>query len=74
MELPALSAVPLIMGGRSIHGWPSGHAKNSEDAVEFAQIQDVNCMIEKFPLAKAQEALDSMLANKVRFRGVLVME
>jgi D-arabinose 1-dehydrogenase-like Zn-dependent alcohol dehydrogenase len=31
-------------------------------------------MVEKFPLDKAQEALDHMLAGNVRFRGVLVMD
>ena len=44
-----------------------------EDAIQFAQIQGVSCMIEKFPLEKAQEAVDHMLSGKVRFRAVLTM-
>ena len=64
----------MIMRGISVSGWPSGHALDSEEAIAFAQRQGVKCMIEKFPLEKAQEALDHMLAGDVRFRAVLVMD
>ncbi|KAF2424222.1 alcohol dehydrogenase [Tothia fuscella] len=69
-----VNSVPMIMKGISVHGWPSGHALDSEEAIEFAQHQGVKCMVEKFPLAKAQEAMDHMLSGKVRFRAVLTME
>jgi D-arabinose 1-dehydrogenase-like Zn-dependent alcohol dehydrogenase len=64
----------MILKAISVHGWPSGHALDSEEAIEFAQRQDVNCMVERFPLDKAQEAMDHMLSSKVRFRAVLMME
>ena len=64
----------MINKGGSVHGWPSGSAVDSEDAIEFARIQGVECMVEKFPLEKVQEALDHMLSNKARFRAVLTME
>jgi D-arabinose 1-dehydrogenase-like Zn-dependent alcohol dehydrogenase len=64
----------MILKGISVHGWPSGHALDSEEAIEFADHQGVKCMIEKFPLDKAQEAMDHMLSGKVRFRSVLLME
>jgi len=70
----AIPTTPLILKGLSVHGWPSGHALDCEEAIEFAQRQDVKCMVERFPLDKAQEALDHMLSGKVRFRAVLVME
>jgi D-arabinose 1-dehydrogenase-like Zn-dependent alcohol dehydrogenase len=63
-----------IQKGLSIHAWPSGHATDMEDAIEFAQLQDIGCMIEKFPLEKANEAYDAMLSGKVRFRAVLTFE
>ncbi|KAB8360938.1 hypothetical protein FH972_024670 [Carpinus fangiana] len=69
-ELP-INSVTMILKGLSVHGWPSGHALDSEEAISFAQIQGVNCMIEKFPLDKANEALKHMEEGKVRFRGVL---
>jgi D-arabinose 1-dehydrogenase-like Zn-dependent alcohol dehydrogenase len=64
----------MIMKGISVHGWPSGHALDSEEAIEFAEHQGVKCMVEPFPLEKAQEAMDYMLSGKVRFRAVLKME
>jgi len=62
------------MKGASVHGWPSGHALDSEEAIQFAQHQDVNCMIEKFPLEKAGEAIERMHSGNCRFRAVLTME
>jgi D-arabinose 1-dehydrogenase-like Zn-dependent alcohol dehydrogenase len=70
----SVPTVPMILKGISVHGWPSGHALDCEEAIEFADHQSVKCMIEKFPLEKAQEAMDHMLSGKVRFRAVLTME
>jgi D-arabinose 1-dehydrogenase-like Zn-dependent alcohol dehydrogenase len=64
----------MIMKGVSVHGWPSGHALDSEEAIEFAQQNNVNCMVEEFPLDDVQKALDRMLSNDVRFRAVLMMD
>lgn len=66
--------VAMIMKGISVCGWPSGHALDSEECVDFSITQGVKCMIEKFPLAKANEAFDHMMSGKARFRAVLVME
>ncbi|PWN46873.1 hypothetical protein IE53DRAFT_322184, partial [Violaceomyces palustris] len=68
-----VNTIPMIVRGISVHGWPSGHALDSEDAVAFAERFGVKCMIETFPLEKAQEAFDHMLSNKARFRAVLTM-
>jgi D-arabinose 1-dehydrogenase-like Zn-dependent alcohol dehydrogenase len=72
-EVP-INVAPMIMKGLSVHGWPSGHALDSEEAIKFAEQQNVKCMVEKFPLAKAQEAMDHMLSGNVRFRAVLTMD
>ncbi|KIW03457.1 uncharacterized protein PV09_05226 [Verruconis gallopava] len=69
----SINSLPLVLGGRSVHGWPSGHALDSEEAIEFARVQGVKCMIEKFRMDQIQEAMDHMVQGKVRFRGVLVM-
>ena len=68
-----MSPVALIGKSSSVHGWASGHSLDSEDAIQFAKVHDVNCMIEKFPLEKANEAYNHMTSNKARFRAVLVM-
>jgi D-arabinose 1-dehydrogenase-like Zn-dependent alcohol dehydrogenase len=69
-----VSTSPMIMKAVSVHGWPSGHALDSEEAIAFAQRQGVNCMVERFPLDKVQDAVDHMLSGKVRFRAVLMMD
>jgi len=68
------NTAPMVLQGLSVHGWPSGHALDSEEAISFAQRQNVNVMVEKFPLAKAQEAMDHMMSGHVRFRAVLTMD
>ena len=64
----------LVGKGGSVQGWPSGHALDSQEAIRFAQLHGVKCMVEKYPLADVQKAVDSLTAGKPRFRNVLVME
>lgn len=71
-EASEVNTTSMIMKGLSIVAWPSGHALDSEEAISFAKVHDVNCMIEKFPLEKAEDALKHMNDGKVRFRGVLI--
>ena len=69
-----INTVPLVLKGASVHGWPSGQALDSEEAIDFAELHGVKCMIETFPLAKANEAYEHMMGGHPRFRCVLVME
>ena len=46
----------------------------AEEAIEFAEVHGVNCMVETFPLEDANKAYEKMLGGDVRFRSVLVME
>ncbi|KAK5731269.1 hypothetical protein LTR15_001208 [Elasticomyces elasticus] len=69
-----INTVPLVSNALSVCGWPSGHANDSEEAIAFASTHGVECMIEKFPLEKANEALAHMLSGKARFRAVLTMD
>ncbi len=64
---------PLLLIGprRSISGWPSGTAPDSEDTLKFSLQSNVRPMIETFPLAKAAEAYRHMMSGKARFRVVL---
>ncbi|NMM48450.1 alcohol dehydrogenase [Marinigracilibium pacificum] len=72
----AISVAPfsLIMGRKSVAGWPSGTAIDSEDTLNFSAHSDIRPMIETFPLEKAAEAYERMITNKARFRVVLKME
>lgn len=69
----AIEAPPfaLIMGRRSVQGWPSGAAIDSEDTLAFAARAGVKPIIETMPLERAAEAYDRMLSGKTRFRMVL---
>jgi D-arabinose 1-dehydrogenase-like Zn-dependent alcohol dehydrogenase len=69
-----VNSVVLLSKGASVHGWPAGSAIDCQDAIEVAQLQDIHCLIEKFPLEKAQEALDHMMSGNVRFRAVLTID
>lgn len=69
IEVPPLL---LIGGRRSLAGWPSGTAADSEDTMNFSVQSRVRPMIETYPLAKAAEAYQRMMSGKARFRVVLV--
>jgi D-arabinose 1-dehydrogenase-like Zn-dependent alcohol dehydrogenase len=62
-----------LLSGRTVAGWPSGTARDSEDTLSFSQLQGVRPMVETFPLARAAEAYAHMLSGKARFRVVLTM-
>ncbi|GAB2770793.1 alcohol dehydrogenase [Salinimicrobium soli] len=66
-----VSPMQLLMGRKSLSGWPSGTAKDSEDTLHFSALTGTVPMIEEFPLDKVNEAYDRMINNKARFRVVL---
>ena len=66
-----VSPFQLIGGRKSIQGWPSGDAKDSEDTMNFSATAGVRPRIETFPLEKAGEAYERMMSNRARFRVVL---
>jgi D-arabinose 1-dehydrogenase-like Zn-dependent alcohol dehydrogenase len=71
--LQAIGGARVILGRRSIGGWPTGMPKDSEDTLDFSSCFDVLPHIETYPLEQAAEAYDRMLGNQARFRVVLTM-
>jgi D-arabinose 1-dehydrogenase-like Zn-dependent alcohol dehydrogenase len=67
-----VSPFALIGARRSIAGWPSGTAPDSEDTMTFSVQSNVRPMIETFPLAEAAAAYEHMMSGKARFRVVLI--
>ncbi|HTV46037.1 MAG TPA: zinc-binding dehydrogenase [Stellaceae bacterium] len=67
----AVDALELLRGRRSIKGWYSGTATDSEDTLAFSALAGVRPMNEIFPLERAAEAYERMLSGKARFRVVL---
>jgi D-arabinose 1-dehydrogenase-like Zn-dependent alcohol dehydrogenase len=61
-----------LVGTRgAVEGWGSGHARDSQDTLEFSALRDVTPEIERFPLDDVAEAYDRMIENEARFRVVL---
>jgi D-arabinose 1-dehydrogenase-like Zn-dependent alcohol dehydrogenase len=71
LDAVEVNMVPMIMGRRSIQGWPSGTAKDSEDTVSFSAQAGVRPMNEVYPLGRAAEAYDRMMSGAARFRVVI---
>jgi D-arabinose 1-dehydrogenase-like Zn-dependent alcohol dehydrogenase len=69
----SINPLQIILARRSVHGWPSGTAKDSEDTLAFSSLTGVRPMIERYPLEKAAEAYQQMLSGRARFRVVLTM-
>jgi D-arabinose 1-dehydrogenase-like Zn-dependent alcohol dehydrogenase len=66
--------IPLLLGRRSILGWPSGSSIDSQDTLAFSKLTGVRAMNEIFPLERAAEAYEHMMSGKARFRAVLTMD
>jgi D-arabinose 1-dehydrogenase-like Zn-dependent alcohol dehydrogenase len=66
-----VAGIPLLLGRRSIVGWPSGSSIDSQDTLAFSALSGVRSMNEVFPLERAAEAYDHMMSGKARFRAVL---
>jgi D-arabinose 1-dehydrogenase-like Zn-dependent alcohol dehydrogenase len=68
-----VSPLALIGGRRSVAGWPSGTAIDSEQTLDFSVLAHIRPLIETFPLERAPEAYERMMSGKARFRVVLTM-
>jgi D-arabinose 1-dehydrogenase-like Zn-dependent alcohol dehydrogenase len=73
MEPLQVTPIQLIVGRKSLQGWPSGTSADSEDTLNFAVLCGVRPMIEKFPLDHASEAYERMMSGKAEYRVVLTM-
>jgi D-arabinose 1-dehydrogenase-like Zn-dependent alcohol dehydrogenase len=69
-----VSTNDLIQKAKSVAGYPSGHALDTEEAIAFTKLHDIKCFVEPFSLSDANKAYDHMMSGKVRFRSVLVMD
>ena len=70
-ESLTVTPLHLIAGRKSIRGWASGTAKDSQDTLEFSAFSGVRPLIERYPLEKAADAYDQMISGRARFRVVL---
>ena len=68
-----MTPLQLIGARRSISGWPSGHARDFEDTLNFSALTGAKAMVERYPLEAAEAACQRMIKNEARFRVVLEM-
>jgi len=68
-----VTPIQLIGGSKTVRGWASGTARDSQDTLEFSAFSGVRPMIERYPLEKAAEAYDQMISGRARFRVVLTI-
>jgi alcohol dehydrogenase/propanol-preferring alcohol dehydrogenase len=66
-----INPIPLLLGRRTVAGWPSGTGMDSEDTLNFSALAGVRPMIETYPLEQAEEAYNRMMSGKARFRVVV---
>src|SRR2546422_6545430 len=69
----SVTPIQLIGNRRSIQGWPSGSARDSEETLNFCARTGISPMVETFPLEQAAAGYERMLSGKARFRVVLTM-
>lgn len=67
----AVQAFPMISGVRSITGSPIGSPHRLREMMDVAARHGVKAQTERFAMAKANEAIEKVKRNKVRYRAVL---
>jgi uncharacterized zinc-type alcohol dehydrogenase-like protein len=67
----AVQALPLIAGIRSITGNPAGSPSRLREMLDVAARHGVQAKTERFAMAAANEAIEKVKKNKVRYRAVL---
>ncbi|HTS61798.1 MAG TPA: alcohol dehydrogenase [Candidatus Acidoferrales bacterium] len=68
-----VSPLFLLSGTRSVKGWYSGTAIDSQDTLDFSVLSGVRSMNETYPLERVNEGYERMMSGKARFRVVLTM-
>ncbi len=68
-----VTPIQLIGSRRSVLGWPSGTARDSEDTLNFCALTGIRAMVEALPLEQAAAGYERMMSGNARFRVVLTM-
>jgi len=69
---PVSVDVAHLVGTRgAVAGWASGHARDSQDTLEFSSLREITPEIETYPLSEVSTAYERMIENEARFRVVL---
>jgi D-arabinose 1-dehydrogenase-like Zn-dependent alcohol dehydrogenase len=69
-----ISVLSLISGRRSVVGWYSGTARDSQETLAFSVLSAVHPMVETYPLSRVADAYAQMHSGRARFRVVLTVD
>jgi uncharacterized zinc-type alcohol dehydrogenase-like protein len=67
----AMHAFLLVGGQKAVSGSPTGSPRDLEQMLDVAARHNVKAVTERFPMAKANEAVAKVKKNQVRYRAVL---
>ncbi|HTP29362.1 MAG TPA: alcohol dehydrogenase [Anaeromyxobacteraceae bacterium] len=68
---PLQVSVYGLLTGKTVAGWPSGSAIDSEETLRFCALTGVRPRVELFRLEQAEQAFARVMENRIRFRAVL---
>jgi uncharacterized zinc-type alcohol dehydrogenase-like protein len=66
-----IQAFSLIGGQKNLSGSPTGSPRDLHEMLDVAARHSVKAITERFPMAKANDAVDKVKKNQVRYRAVL---
>ena len=66
-----IAAFSLISGQKSVSGNPTGSPRDLHEMLDVAARHGVKAITERFPMAKANDAVAKVKKNQVRYRAVL---
>lgn len=66
-----VTPLQLIFGSKTVHGHPSGTARDVEETMHFSALTGVRAMIETRPLDEVGAAYDRMMSGQARYRMVV---
>jgi uncharacterized zinc-type alcohol dehydrogenase-like protein len=66
-----IQAFSLISGQKAIAGSPTGSPRDLHEMLDVAARHGIKAITERFPMAKANEAVAKVKKNQVRYRAVL---
>jgi uncharacterized zinc-type alcohol dehydrogenase-like protein len=66
-----IQAFSLIGAQRSLAGSPTGSPRMLHEMLDVAALHNIKAITERFPMARANEAITKVKKNQVRYRAVL---
>jgi alcohol/geraniol dehydrogenase (NADP+) len=66
-----IQAFSLIGGQKNLSGSPTGSPRDLHEMLDVAARHSIKAITERFPMAKANDAVDKVKKNQVRYRAVL---